>query len=88
MIGIKNKAGKNGCNHCRDETHWMNNCPHLHVTSEALEALHKKNAAAPQLLHAGDEKDKGVESDDDPSLGELEGVAWLLFRRRPASSCD
>ena len=43
MTGIRNKAGKSGCNYCRDETHWMDNCPHLHVTGEALEALRKKN---------------------------------------------
>ena len=77
MTGIKNKADKSGCNHCRDKTHWMDNCPHLHVTSEALEALRKKNTAAPQLLHAGEEKDKGGESDNDHSLGELEGVALV-----------
>ena len=77
MTGIKNKAGKSGCNHCCNETHWMDNFPHLHATGEALESLRKKSTAAPQLLHAGEEKDKGGESDDDPGLGELEGGALV-----------
>ena len=77
MTGIRNKAVKSRCNHCRDETHWMDNCPHLQVAGEALEALRKKNTTAPQLLHAGEEKDNGGESDDDPSLSELEGVALV-----------
>ena len=51
MTSIKNKVGKSGCNHCCDETDWMDNCPHIHVTGEALEALRKKNTAAPQVLH-------------------------------------
>ena len=57
--------------------HWMDNCPHRHVTGEALDALHKKNAAAPPLLHADKEKDKVGESDDDGSLIKLEGVALV-----------
>ena len=57
MTGIRNTAGKSGCNHCCDETHWIDNCPHLQVTGEALEVLRKKNTIAPQLLHAGEEKD-------------------------------
>ena len=55
----------------------MDNCPHLHVTGEALAALRKKNTAAPQLLHVCKEKDKGGESDNDPSLGEMEGVVLV-----------
>ena len=47
------------------------------MTVKAIEALCKKNMAAPQLLHAGKEKENGGESDDDPSLGELEGVALV-----------
>ena len=77
MTDIRNKTDKSGCNHCRDKTYWMDICPHLQVTGEALEALRKKNTAAPQLLHAGEEKDNGGESDDDPSLSELEGVALV-----------
>ena len=77
MAGIRNKAGKSGCNHCRGEKHWMDNCPHQHVTGAALDALRKKNTAVPQLLHAGEEKDKEGESDDDPSLSELEGVTLV-----------
>ena len=77
MTGIKNKAGKSGCNHCRDEKHWMDNCPHRHVTGAALEALCKKNMAALQLLHMGEEKDKGGESDNDPST-----VGEMLVTRR------
>ena len=48
------------------------------MAGEVLEALRKKNTAAPQLLHAGEEKEKGGESDDDPILGELEGVVLVL----------
>ena len=75
MTGIKNTADTSGCNRCRDEKHWIDNCTHRHVTGAALEALRKNNTAAPQLLHASEEKDKGGESDDDPILSELEGVA-------------
>ena len=77
MTGIRNKAGKSGCNHCRDEKHWIDNCPHRHVTGATLDALRKKNTPAPQLLHVGKEKDKRGESDDNPSLSELEGVALV-----------
>ena len=55
----------------------MDNCLHLHVTGEVLQALRTKNTAAPQLLHAGEEKDNRGESDDDTSLSELEGVALV-----------
>ena len=72
MTGIKNKAGKSGCNHCRDETHWMDNYPHLRVTGEALEALRKKNTGAPQLLHEGEEQENEGESCDDPSQIKIE----------------
>ena len=37
----------------------------------------KKHTAAPQLLHVGEGKDRGGESDDYPSLGDLEGVALV-----------
>ena len=47
MAGIKNKAGKIGCNHCHNGKHWIYNCPHRHVTGAALDALGKKNTAAP-----------------------------------------
>ena len=79
MTSIKNKAGKSGYNHCRDEKHWTDDCLHRHVTGTALNALRlrKKNTDAPQLLHTGKEKDKGGESDNDPSLGEPEGVALV-----------
>ena len=59
----------------------MDSCPHLHVTDEALEALRKKNTAAPQLLHAGEEKENGGESDDDPSLSKL--AAGIAVRLEP-----
>ena len=59
MIGIRNKAGKSGCNFYCDEKHWIDNCLHRHVTGAALDALCKKNTPAPQLLHAGKKKDKG-----------------------------
>ena len=47
------------------------------MTGEALEALRKKNTTALQLLHTGEEKDNGDESDGDPSLSELEDVALV-----------
>ena len=77
MTGIANKAGKTGCNHCRDPKHCMENCPHRHVTGAELKVLRKKHTAAPQLLHVGKGKDKGGDSDDGPSLGDLEGVALV-----------
>ena len=86
MTDIRNKAGKSGCNHCRDETHWMDSCPHLHVTGEALEALRRKNTAAPQLLRAGEEKETEVSRRTIRAWASRR--AWLSFRRRPASSCD
>ena len=48
--GIRNKACKSGCNHCRDKKHWMDNCLHRHVTDTALGALPKKNTVVSQLL--------------------------------------
>ena len=47
------------------------------MTGTALNALRKKNTAALQLLHAGEEKDSGGKSDDDPCLGDLGGVALV-----------
>ena len=78
MTGIDNKAGKTGCNHCRNPKHWLENCPHWHVAGADLEVLRKKHTAAPQLLHFGEGKNRGDESDNDPSLGDLEGVALML----------
>ena len=47
MTGIKNKAGKSGCNHYRDKKHWIGNCPYRHMTGAALGTLCKTNTAAP-----------------------------------------
>ena len=77
MTGIANKAGKTGCNHCCDPKHWMENCPNRHPTGAELGALRKKDVAVSQLLHVGEGTGKGGESDDDPSLGNLEGVALV-----------
>ena len=77
MTGIANKAGKTGCNHCCDPKHWLENCPHRHATGVELEALHNKHKAAPQLLHVGKRTGNRGESDDDPSFGDLEGVAMV-----------
>ena len=47
------------------------------MAGAALNALRKKNTAAPQLLHASKEKGKGGELDDDPSFSELKSVALV-----------
>ena len=49
----------------------------MHFTGAELTALRKKNTAAPQLLHDGEKKEEEKDVDDDPSLGELEGVALV-----------
>ena len=74
MTNITNKADKTRYNHCRDPKHWLENCPHRHVTSAELQAIRRKHMAALQLLHAGEGTENGGELDDDPSLGNLEGV--------------
>ena len=71
MMGITNKAGQIGCNHCFDPRHWLNMCPHKDVSGAELKILRKKNRPSPQLLHVG--KEDGGELDDNPSLGDLNG---------------
>lgn len=78
MTGVTNLAGVSGCFHCWDKSHWKNKCKNRHVTGAELVALRKKNmgaSVAPQLLHVSEEKEETGDVEDDPSLGDLEGVA-------------
>ena len=87
MTGIKNKAGKSGCNHCRDETHWMDNCPHLHVTSEALEKPFARKIRLPRNYYTRARR-RTKEVSPATILAWANWRAWLSFCRRPASPCD
>ena len=75
MTGIANKASQTGCNHCFDPRHWLNRCPHKDASGAEFKILRKKHTTSLRLLNVGNEDER--ESDYDPILGDLEGVALV-----------
>ena len=77
MTGIKNKAGKFGCNKCGAEDHWIRSCPQALAEERAAG---RPDLPEPQLVEAGEQETggRGQEPEPDNDNGWEEGVAMVL----------
>ena len=53
MTGIRNKAGREGCDKCGARDHWKATCPHADASPAELVILRAKNSVGPQLVTVG-----------------------------------
>ena len=80
MTGIRNKAGREGCDICGAKNHWKATCPHEHASDEELKNIRARNAASPQLLEVGStEQEVGGEGrhKGEDIWEDMEGVARI-----------
>ena len=81
MTGIRNKAGREGCNKCGARDHWKATCQHADASPAELAILWAKYSASPQLVTVGVPDDGAQAFQQDVSApnmwDDLEGVTMV-----------